>query len=626
MKPSPRFPTKPRARAFAPALFALSLALAPAARAQQPARADTARAEAAADARGSGTITVRVLGEDNQPVANAVVSAVRLGSSSNVTNDNSGATTGRYVLSNLDPGVYRVSVYAPGFVPEIDPNAAPGERNLFRPGDAASFRLVKGGVLTGRVTDAEGEPAVGATISVVRVRDAAGRPPSPDDFGYFGSPQRRADDRGVFRIYGLQSGSYIVRAGGRSSMSFGSRPSAYDGDAATYYPSATRDGAVEVQVQAGQEAADIDIRLRGERGHTVSGTVAGAFGTGDFGAAGAGVSLRRLNTTETEGFAYVVGAGDTRSFDMEGIADGEYEIVATSGGDSDKGSGTASAVQRVTVRGADVTGLRLSLAPLATVAGRVAVEPLAAADAARPECKDARPPALYEMLVGATRDAAAGESPFGSSGTPERVPDERGEFTLRNLTPGRYRLGLRLTDDSLYARSITQAAGAGVPAGGQAAPANAARAAAAADIARNGISVGAGERLAGVVAVVAQGAAGLRGRLASADDDTERPSGTWRVHLVPAEAERADDVLRYAETLALPDGSFAFRNLAPGRYHFVARPVAEAELRPPARQRRAAWEAASRAELRREAEAAKNAVTLTPCQRAEDFTLRVNAK
>ena len=413
-----------------------------------------------------------------------------------------------------------------------------------------------------------------------------------------------------------------MRAAGSGAQSFCSRSSAYDGDAPTYYPSATRDGAMEVQVQAGQEVTDIDIRHRGERGHAVSGTVTGAFGAGDFGASGAAVSLRRADSAETEGFAYVVGAGETRAFTIEGIADGEYELMATSGGDTDRGSGTASAVLRVSVRGADVAGLRLALAPLASVSGRVAFEPLSAADASRPECKGARPPAAYETLVTVMRDAPT-YSPVGSYfGAPERAPDERGEFTLRNLSPGRYRPGLRLTDDNLYARSITRPAGANAPAAAQPAASAAARAAAA-DLARAGISLASGERLAGVTVTVAQGAAGLRGRLAAADG-AENPAGAWRVHLIPAEAERAEDVLRYAETLALPDGSFAFRNLAPGRYHLLARPVPESELRREAAQRRhVAWDAAARAELRREAEAAKNPVALTPCQRAEDFTLRL---
>ena len=617
-------------RRLAPTLFALALALSPAARAQQQAaRADAARADASAEtstaARAGGSITVRVTGEDNQPIPNAVVSAQRLGAQSSFTNDNSGATTGRYVLSNLDPGVYRVSANAPGFVPEAESLAEQAERNLFRPGDTATFRLVRGGVITGRVLDPEGEPAVGAAVSVVRVRDAAGRPTFGAGFEAYYS-RWRADDRGIYRIFGLPAGSYLVRAAGRGSQSFGLRPSAFDADAPTYYPSATRDGAVEVQVQPGQELTDIDVRHRGERGHAVSGAVVGAFGTSEFGSPGASVALRRAVTGEIEGFAFVVGTGETRSFLFDGIPDGDFELTASSGGESEKGSGTASQPLRVAVRGADVVGLRLSLAPLATVAGRVAFEPLSATDAARPECKGARPPAAYESLVFAMRDARATDAAASPPvNTPERAPDERGEFTLSNLMPGRYRLGLRLTDDNLFARTITQAAASNAAANTPAAQGNAANAARAsvADLARNGLSLGAGERLAGVTITAAQGAASLRGRLAPADD-AEQLAGTWRVHLVPAEPERAEDVLRYAETLALPDGSFAFKNLAPGRYHLAARAVTEAELRDrTARQRRAAWDAPARAELRREAEAAKTSIALTPCQRTEDFTLRI---
>ena len=47
-------------------------------------------------------------------------------------------------------------------------------------------------------------------------------------------------------------------------------------------------------------------------------------------------------------------------------------------------------------------------------------------------------------------------------------------------------------------------------------------------------------------------------------------------HLVPAERESADDILRYFE--ATPDGSgaFNFKSLPPGRYLVVAAPRARA--------------------------------------------------
>src|SRR5918993_308050 len=86
------------------------------------------------------------------------------------------APSGRFVLTNLDPGVYRVSANAPGYVEEFDPTADPSEpRNLYRPGDSVTLRLTKGGVITGKVTDAAGEPVVGARVATVRLRDGAGR-------------------------------------------------------------------------------------------------------------------------------------------------------------------------------------------------------------------------------------------------------------------------------------------------------------------------------------------------------------------------------------------------------------------------------------------------------------------
>ena len=624
-------PLTPRARraslATMLALCALALSAAPRSTAQQPQSA-AAETTDSTPARDKGTINVRILGEDNQPVAGAFVSAFQQGASTRVSYDNSGAASGRYVLTNLDPGVYRVSAFAPGYVEETDPTADPSEpRNLYRPGDSVTLRMTKGGIVTGKVTDAEGEPVIGARVAVVRVRDGAGRLLRQTGPVFSSVRERRTDDRGVYRLYGLPAGTYVVLAGGRSgAASFAARPSAYDSDAPTYYPSATRDGAAEVQVQAGQEVTDIDIRHRGEQGRVVSGTVAGAFGASDFGSGGASVILKHLSGA-TAAFAFVFGnaADGTRSFTFDGVADGDYEVSATSNS-SEKETGSSSAPLRVTVRGADVTGLRLALAPLGSIAGRVSFEPLPAADAKRAECQNLRAPVPQESLIFTRReDGATPSSPF--MGQRESVPDTRGEFTVRNLEAGRYRFTLRLLDDSLFVRAITLPAGSGAtttPGAATAAstqpPAAAARVAS--DLSRNGFGIKAGDRIAGVQISVAAGAGALSGRVAPASEGEGLPEAL-RLHLIPAERERVEDVIRYQETRTRPDGTFSFRNLAPGRYLLIARPVPENELRAAEPPRPVAWDAAARAELRREAEAAKNSIELQPCQRAEDFTLRL---
>jgi len=73
----------------------------------------------------------------------------------------------------------------------------------------------------------------------------------------------------------------------------------------------------------------------------------------------------------------------------------------------------------------------------------------------------------------------------------------------------------------------------------------------------------------------------------------------------------------------MSDGSFAFSNIAPGRYFIVSRvePGAETGTSP----RPSAWDPTARAKLRQEAEAAKVVVDLKSCQRLKDYVLALKA-
>ena len=93
-----------------------------------------------------------------------------------------------------------------------------------------------------------------------------------------------------------------------------------------------------------------------------------------------------------------------------------------------------------------------------------------------------------------------------------------------------------------------------------------------------------------------------------------------RVHLIPAERENADDVLRFVEASVRPDRTFALTNIAPGRYWLLARPISDKEPLEVV-NRPLAWDANSRANLRREAEKANVAISLQSCQRMTDYTL-----
>lgn len=118
--------------------------------------------------------------------------------------------------------------------------------------------------------------------------------------------------------------------------------------------------------------------------------------------------------------------------------------------------------------------------------------------------------------------------------------------------------------------------------------------------------------------MLAEGAGSLRGAVKPAGDD--RVPAKLYVHLVPAEKESAEDVLRFFTTLVHTDGKFSLNNVPPGRYWVVARlsmnnePQVDAKLRPPD-------EADTRLQIRREAEANKTELELKPCQNVVDYPL-----
>lgn len=561
-------------------------------------------------------LTGRVVGDSGEPLPDVSValvpraSGVRRGPEYTSASDESGS----FRFESLDPGLYEVYAAQPGFVVETDSLSG---RSLgpYRPGDQVTVRLVKGGVVTGTVTDSQGQPLTGLNVRAMRVRDLDGGQPA-NPFAYGG--EDRTDDRGAYRIYGLRPGLYIVYTGGQINSMF--PLSVGYGEAATFYPSGTRDTAAEVMVRGGQEAGGIDIRMREDPARRVTGTVEKAP-TDPFGES-VNVTLTYASTAMPAATTSVNPNTAERSFSFDAVADGEYDLQVTVSGR--EGTTLASTPQRVSVRGADVTGLRLVLRPLASASGTVRFEPAAEGGRPAPEaCKSVRASQLpQEMLVTAGAAAPARPKPgsvYSRTSAPQSVtPDSAGGFTVRTLDAGRYRLSVRVFDEALYVRSIQTPAPAATPQKG--APQRAAATATATAISRDLFDVKTGQQLSGLLVRVAEGAASLGGSITAADPAAGAMLSQLHVHLVPQERERAEDTLRYYEVPVTGDGTFSFKNLAPGRYLVLARPfVAEAGERAP---RPAALDAVTRAALRREAETADTTVELQPCQRTNDFVLR----
>jgi len=545
--------------------------------------------------RRDGVITGRVTGDDGQPVAGATVEIFGVSPQRNwvppVTTD----AEGNFKFTGLAPAPYYVSARAPGYV--IDLNRASESHRI---GEHLTFNLVRGGVITGRVTDANGEPLVEAQVTPRRISDLEGRSTRQSMESY--RRTRLTDDRGVYRLYGLEPGVYVVFISGGLDDESGR-----GGELRTliYHPSSSRGTASEITVRGGEEVTGVDIRVRDQRGYTVSGAVTGAVQSGD--QRGTGVILTNLVDGQIERMANDAGQG---RFALQNVPDGEYEITAVrEGGENNI---AVSNSRRLTVRGADVSGIELNLVTLGSITGRVVVESANSKDAVR-ACGSAEQSSLEEMTLEARRDEIAPQSqPYWifsmRRGSPFDLtaPNQKGEFTWKNLFPGRHRIVADLPNENWYVRAVNQP-----PAGAEKNPVNASS---------NGVVVKPGEKLSGIEVIVAEGAASLNGHVVPSKEGFKLPS-RLRVHLIPAESAAADDVLRYAEAAVGSDGGFGFKHIPPGKYLLSARQAAEKEVND-GRPRPLAWDAVERARLHREAVAAKNEIELKVCERVKERVLR----
>jgi hypothetical protein len=567
-----------------PALLALLLGFSSSTQAQDSSRANSPTLS---------VITGKVVIRDGESVTNARVSIGRVNSVLNLSTPSKTVRVesgGTFITEPLDPGLYWLGAYLPGYV--TDTSQGPTPVGFYRPGDNVTLALIKGAVITGTVKDSNGEPVIALPVRAVRVRDAEGK---PLQFA-MASRERLTDDRGIYRLYGLSPGTYIIASGGSSRAGGPMQPGPYDFLTPTYAPSSTRDTAVEVAANGGDEIR-MDIQFRGEPGHAISGSIAGTPVT-DTGW-GVGITLFDLRNHSEVANSTASQMGKF-AFSLYGIPDGEYELFASLG--SPSGESLASSAKRIEVKGSDVTGISLTVAPLASISGRVIFEPDAKA-----ACGKRRDFVTSETSVYARRYQTEGAAPAKDSVTTD-VPfvvrnsarqatlDAKGLFTLGNVYPGNYRIDPREPAPGWYVRSITL------------------ETAKTANVVRDGMIVKSGERVSGLAVTMTEGAAKLSGRIVL--DEAQSVGRGLRVYLVPTERNSADNFLRFYE--ARPDGdrNFTIDNLAPGSYWIITRPVEENDFGIAKGIRQ---DAGFRAKVLHDAEAIKKEIVFKPCERVTEY-------
>ena len=510
-------------------------------------------------------------------------------------------SSGNFKFTGLQPGLYGVNVSVPGLV--IAPNPASSEpRRFYRPGDTVNFTLIKGGVITGRVTNAANSPMVAAPVRFFRVADADGRRlPTPGASG-----ETLTDDRGIYRRYGLTAGTYIVSTGGISRSPGGPYLSiAYSSDLPTYAPSSTRDTAAEFVVRSGDEVT-VDIQYRREAGHSISGTVAGLPESQT-----PLVATALINLVEVKSRISIASTGTSSylnySFEMSGLPDGEYELTAQQGE-------LMSDPVRVTVKGDDVSGLALSLHALASISGHVIFE-----TDPKMDCAKRRATARQETIVAVRRFSAPLTAARNSKETAAEVPllynnfgretglDDKSDFAIKSLVKGNYWIIPQPPDPGWFVKSIE--------AGGKSATAKSS-----ADVPRDGVALGAAERVSNIDVTLTDGAAMLKGRVTL--QKGERLPARLRFYLVPAEKESSEDVLRFFEVAVQRDGTFSISNITPGGYLAVTRPAEDVDATTIKSVKR---DTAFRNDILKAATSLNRQVTFKPCEQNGEYEFPLSA-
>jgi carboxypeptidase family protein len=438
---------------------------------QQPPR-DAAAGKAATPTVGTASISGIVVTDDpdRKPVRRARVSIMdneRRHGATVVTDE-----SGRFTFKNVPAGRYSITPTKASWV-----GTSYGATRPNRPGtpitvadgqhvDKLTIRLARGAVITGTVTDEYGRPMVRASVTAFRYIFQGGtRTPIP------AGPIATTDDRGVFRIYGLAPGQYLVgtsprgatgspggelrqttdaeiqralaergrgnRAPDHTRQDERSTTVAY---AAVFYPGTTTvsQGSL-ITVAAGEERSGIDFQASLVPTSRVEGTVVLPDGgvaaavsvnlvSSDGATPGFGFENFRVSRTSTEG-----------QFHFSGLPSGRYTIISRAASPRDPPAPATPpagrpvqpttpalwAMSEIVLDGQNVSGLTLTLQPGFTVSGRLDFKGTLA------------PPDVSRLRIQLMPITSPGQV---VSGVSPAVVNADGSFTMTGVTPGQYRV------------------------------------------------------------------------------------------------------------------------------------------------------------------------------------------
>jgi len=320
----------------------------------------------------TGSISGRVrIGDKPAPGIAIVLATIDFGPNRKSIAQATTDADGRFQLFEVPAGAFNVMPLAPVYVARNEANyGQPGKTVNVAVGEqieGVDFTLMRGGVITGRVADADGHPVIEERVDLTPI-DEANKQRQSFPFNYY---MYQTDDRGVYRIYGLPAGRYKVSVGQGKDSQFVSVGNARAYYQRTFHPDVTDEAKAEpAEVTAGGEVANVDITVGHLLiGHQVSGRI-----TDEKGEPAASV-MYGYGTLRNEGKAMgALGWGfQTNSqgeFTIENLLPGRYAVFAA----SEIPSESYGEPVAFDITDSDVSGLEIKLRRGGSINGMAVIE------------------------------------------------------------------------------------------------------------------------------------------------------------------------------------------------------------------------------------------------------------
>lgn len=269
---------------------------------------------------------------------------------------------GRFRRDGLAPGRYELSVAARGYVTASGRWRESITLDAERMDGEASFRLHRGAVLAGFISDDEGEPLANLAVELI---------PAPEPglrvMRLTAMQTAATDDRGYYRFWGLRTGRYLVAV--RPSVADLAAGRAENAPATTFYPGTLAPSQAEpIAVSAAAELDSINFRARSGRLSRLMIRVVDASGDAP---PDVSVSITEAGSGRIGAFSGFP-TGARGAFVSPQMPPGDYVILAVAGR---SGPSVSYAAQPVTIvgDGAEMS-IILTTGSAARLTGEVVVE------------------------------------------------------------------------------------------------------------------------------------------------------------------------------------------------------------------------------------------------------------